>query len=54
VKKVGMPNDLYTSRGCTTRINKWRTKLESMVGMCYFIPQHSDMETQSFAVSVNK
>ena len=33
MKKVGKHSDFYTSRGCTTRVNKWRIKLECMVGI---------------------
>ena len=30
MKKVGKPRGFYTSRGRTARVNKWRTKLESL------------------------
>ena len=63
MRKVGKRSDLYTLRDRTAlapiQVDKWRIKLERWLGCVYLIiPQHSHLETQSFAavspVSVDK
>ena len=54
MKKFGKPSDLYTPRDRTElapiQVDKWRTKLERWLECVYLIiPQHSHLETQSFA-----